>query len=139
MALTVIERDFKTINLDDTSDSDLNVYEKLGVLERSFDEVTDLFKRYDIPINFIYKDYGDLRRYEKILVNVLKIRFLESENLIIEGADKIDGEIEVLLQEMIDEYFGTVILASEEIIGDKRLNVSDGLFSYQKGQKRLTK
>ena len=40
---------------------------------------------------------------------------------------------------MIDEYFGTVILASEEIIGDKRLNVSDGLFSYQKGQKRLTK
>ena len=69
----------------------------------------------------------------------MKIRFLESENLIIEGADKIDGEIEVLLQEMIDEYFGTVILASEEIIGDKRLNVSDGLFSYQKGQKRLTK
>lgn len=69
----------------------------------------------------------------------MKIRFLESENLIIEGADKIDGEIEILLQEMIDEYFGTVILASEEIIGDKRLNVSDGLFSYQKGQKRLTK
>lgn len=132
-------KDFKTINLDDTSDSDLNVYEKLGALERSFDEVTELFKRYDIPINFVYKDYGDLRRYEKILVNVLKIRFLESENLIIEGADKIDGEIEVLLQEMIDEYFGTVILASEEIIGDKRLNVSDGLFSYQNGQKRLTK
>ena len=132
-------KDFKTINLDDTSDSDLNVYEKLGALERSFDEVTELFKRYDIPINFVYKDYGDLRRYEKILVNVLKIRFLESENLIIEGADKIDGEIEVLLQEMIDEYFGTVILASEEIKGDKRLNVSDGLFSYQKGQKRLTK
>ena len=132
-------KDFKTINLDDTSDSDLNVYEKLGALERSFDEVTELFKRYDIPINLVYKDYGDLRRYEKFLVNILRIKFLDSENLIIEGADKIDGEREVLLQEMIDEYFGTVILASEEIIGDKRLNVSDGLFSYQKGQKRLTK
>ena len=132
-------KDFKTINLDDTSDSDLNVYEKLGALERSFDEVTDLFKRYDIPVNFVYKDFGDLREYEKFLVNILRIKFLDSENLIIEGADKIDGELEILLQEMIDEYLGTVILASEDIIGDKRLNVSDGLFSYQNGQKRLTK
>lgn len=132
-------KDFKTINLGDTSDGDLNVYEKLGALERGFDEITELFKRYDIPVNFVYKDFGDLREYEKFLVNILRIKFLDSENLIIEGADKIDGELEILLQEMIDEYLGTVILASEDIIGDKRLNASDGLFSYQKGQKRLTK
>lgn len=131
--------DFITDDLINNLDLDMTVFEKLNLTNCNFDDVNILFNKYDIPINFVYKVYGDLNINQKILANILKLGFINKGNLIIKNSKYLGMEETFLLKEMIDMFSGTTILDSCIINGDKVLDLSNGLFSLPNKVKRLTK
>lgn len=132
-------RDFITDDLQSNSDLEKTVFERLNLKNKSFDDVTRLFAKYDIPINFVYEIYGDLDVRRRVLANILKLGFMDEDNLIIENVKGLSVNEALLLKEMISFCTGTVVLDSKVTSSDKILDLSSGLFSRGNKVKRLTK